>query len=1035
MDFNNQFYNVGTGLSNLDGDTLGQLTVDDLTITNIIDYKGTILDPNVKTLVLQNTAEINTIKGVGWTSETIKKNADDILNKVSKSGDLMTGNLDIGGNLLNFTSENSISYDSVNHLFDIHNNSNDNTIISTRFVNSTTSGFLTTTTYPLTINQDGIDTTQLKINGSVINTNDFVSKSDTNLQSLSSDLALTGGDKFYLQSDSYPNTYMFMDENDGYWKLFINGNNVINATSNAINFTAGAGAYFTDTNLVFSGDNNDVAIFASGIDKKDLTLQAGNDQSTSGDYAIEMKVRNSSNSLYTALKINGKNEDIEINRDLTIDDNRGIIFEGNTIPSSITNKIYRITGLYGGESLFFNGYEIPLMKYGGGTGLQSPSLTTSFIYGNSNSSIDYSVEHLKRHRFIVKNNSSVDTYPFTIYETYLDLKTDFIEFNVDNPPGLVNNRLYRNGNDLYYYGVNLSSGFISKSSGGTIIDGIKLSFGNTNKYIRGNSTGYGLEFSSDDGLKIEQTDSLNDLLISSNRDIYYTCNSGSGTHNFNTGSLIINPFGNLISSSCNFKITRGLSNDSEIQIGELLTDLTGYGVVKWITPVSPETAGWLRLGSNDQEDNGCIWIEIGVGRIGFNKRLTALSADYEFGSPSGVSQTNFLFYETFLTSGTSADSLNSLNGTGNSFSFKQNSVELIKISDNGVSTPFTELYNDVKIMSASNHTKINMTGDVLEFNIPTTSVNSKYRFSCNSVKVMEIGNRFFNYFDVNGSVTTAYNETNNIMNVPLYVDNIYSNSSNTLSLGQNGTAIIQMPNTTTINVLNNAIMYSNGEIRLTTGSSDSTSDGKPLYLGHWKIQQQIVPAVEFQALRFNYTGSGYSGGAYILRSRTDGALFTGKHRNVIEKPNETFTLKEGMLLISTGKIRNYSVKDEITIDEALPILNVCNKPKDKRVFGVYGGKDKLVNEYINGNFGTTLTPLEEDERRKLVNSSGEGAILVCGQSGDIEVGDYICSSSLTGIGMKQEDEIHRNYTIAKATTDYKFSSKDETKLIGCIYLL
>ena len=44
------------------------------------------------------------------------------------------------------------------------------------------------------------------------------------------------------------------------------------------------------------------------------------------------------------------------------------------------------------------------------------------------------------------------------------------------------------------------------------------------------------------------------------------------------------------------------------------------------------------------------------------------------------------------------------------------------------------------------------------------------------------------------------------------------------------------------------------------------------------------------------------------------------------------------------------------------------------------------------------------------------------------------SSNTKGVGMKQDSIYNCNYTIAKATMDYKFNG-NETKLIGCIYLL
>ena len=68
-----------------------------------------------------------------------------------------------------------------------------------------------------------------------------------------------------------------------------------------------------------------------------------------------------------------------------------------------------------------------------------------------------------------------------------------------------------------------------------------------------------------------------------------------------------------------------------------------------------------------------------------------------------------------------------------------------------------------------------------------------------------------------------------------------------------------------------------------------------------------------------------------------------------------------------------------------------------------------------------------------INSLGEGLINVCGEGGDIEIGDYIVSSSMPGKGMKQDDDLMRNYTVAKARENVTFSSPTEVKQIACTY--
>jgi hypothetical protein len=69
-----------------------------------------------------------------------------------------------------------------------------------------------------------------------------------------------------------------------------------------------------------------------------------------------------------------------------------------------------------------------------------------------------------------------------------------------------------------------------------------------------------------------------------------------------------------------------------------------------------------------------------------------------------------------------------------------------------------------------------------------------------------------------------------------------------------------------------------------------------------------------------------------------------------------------------------------------------------------------------------------------VNAIGEGKINVCGQGGDISIGDFICSSNTLGKGMKQADDLFHSYTVAKARENVTFSSPTEVKQIACIYM-
>ena len=97
-------------------------------------------------------------------------------------------------------------------------------------------------------------------------------------------------------------------------------------------------------------------------------------------------------------------------------------------------------------------------------------------------------------------------------------------------------------------------------------------------------------------------------------------------------------------------------------------------------------------------------------------------------------------------------------------------------------------------------------------------------------------------------------------------------------------------------------------------------------------------------------------------------------------------------------------KDGISVEDAVPVIALSRKKKDKRVFGVLGEPKRSTN----------------NKDRLIVNSVGEGAICVSNTNGNIENGDYIQSSNLLGYGEKQDDDLLHNFTIAKATIDCNF---------------
>jgi len=123
--------------------------------------------------------------------------------------------------------------------------------------------------------------------------------------------------------------------------------------------------------------------------------------------------------------------------------------------------------------------------------------------------------------------------------------------------------------------------------------------------------------------------------------------------------------------------------------------------------------------------------------------------------------------------------------------------------------------------------------------------------------------------------------------------------------------------------------------------------------------------------------------------------------------------------------------NEPSVNEAQPIVKLTTTAKSKKVYGVISNKeDGNSREFGVGCFISDLG--ERTDNRLFINSVGEGGILVNSEGGNIENGDLLCSSSTTGIAMKQDTDFIMNYTIGKATQNYNFTG-NENKLIGCCY--
>lgn len=151
---------------------------------------------------------------------------------------------------------------------------------------------------------------------------------------------------------------------------------------------------------------------------------------------------------------------------------------------------------------------------------------------------------------------------------------------------------------------------------------------------------------------------------------------------------------------------------------------------------------------------------------------------------------------------------------------------------------------------------------------------------------------------------------------------------------------------------------------------------------------------------------------------------------------------------------------DIVIDKAIiekqDISNVFSQVvpssiiKDSRAFGVVAKnfENKAVpfnrDDLTGANFAQGFVPSSIEIAKPvepwklkytvIVNGLGEGQVNVCGENGNIAAGDLIVTSSMPGKGMRQDDDIIRSYTVAKARESVTFSSPTEVKMIACSYL-
>jgi hypothetical protein len=174
------------------------------------------------------------------------------------------------------------------------------------------------------------------------------------------------------------------------------------------------------------------------------------------------------------------------------------------------------------------------------------------------------------------------------------------------------------------------------------------------------------------------------------------------------------------------------------------------------------------------------------------------------------------------------------------------------------------------------------------------------------------------------------------------------------------------------------------------------------------------------------------------------SYFTGSHNALITPSTAT----EGDIVVDVEVIAKGDVSDTLTK------VATSSTPNQKGAVGIFNTtKDKSKeSNFPAALHSTTLVESDSvlpEEVKEIkpefqavwdahdlisINSLGEGQINVCGEGGNLEIGDLIVTSSIAGKGKKQGDDIIRSTTVAKVRENVTFSTYSEVKQVACIYL-
>jgi hypothetical protein len=320
---------------------------------------------------------------------------------------------------------------------------------------------------------------------------------------------------------------------------------------------------------------------------------------------------------------------------------------------------------------------------------------------------------------------------------------------------------------------------------------------------------------------------------------------------------------------------------------------------------------------------------------------------------------------------------------------------------------------------------INTTANVYRFDLPAiTSYTGGFSTPDSQTQIK----------DITVSDSTQTFDTTQILDIPfkveggmneykfrsgIYSDKIYNNI--------NFDHILSCSQKAGDNEPNGLLLQGNGQTGLLIHNVSTTTGW---FIG---LNGRGATNLDFFYSNTDYLGfvSGSTSKGYLTSSTDVNQIdFTGQHRCFIKDlPFSNTDVYEGRIVCAdqnTNITISGSIKkgnQAITQNETLPYVSLSVKNNDKSCFGVISASED-PNVRVD-RYGSFCTPFEKEkgDTRVYINSVGEGAIWVSNKNGELESGDYITTCDLLGYGVKQDDDVLHNYSVAKITMDCDFNPR------------